>query len=490
MGKKIAILLPYKEQYTDTKAGAASIWVKDYFLESKLSNNTLVYGNLEKKYKPFTKNFKSLNLKGKFIKKNITYTMLLYDEYLKKKFSIIEIHNRPESLLYLIEKKVSSKLIFIFHNNPQDLRGSSSVKERMFIAENTDQIYFVSNWVKKKFFEGLPYQYRNNCDILYPSIKQLNKMPKKEKIIIFSGKLNSSKGYDVFGKAIIKILDKHKDWHALAIGNEPREKHVFIHSRFKILDWIKHDDILKYYKKASISVVPSKWQEPFGRTAMESAAYGCSTITSKNGGLPETFKNPIFIKAVNENELFKIINKLVIDNKLRKQTQNRNLRDVIHTIQKKVKKIDALKQHFLINKSNISKQRKFKILHISTFDERNNHRLFNISISNKLSKGFIRNDHDVINFSYRDYISKSFVRPNNYNINLKVKSIAENYRPDFILLGHNNILDAKIINSIKTKYKTKFSIWYEDALGSKGDGPNWKTNLKLIEKNHDFLKLI
>ena len=151
MNKNIAILLPYKEQYTDTKAGAASIWVKDYLLESKLSNQTIVYGNLDKTFRPFTKNFKSLNLKGKFIKKNITYTSLLYDEYLKYKFKIIEVHNRPESLLYLIDKKITSKLIFIFHNNPQDLRGSSTVKERMFIAENTDQIYFVSNWVKKNF---------------------------------------------------------------------------------------------------------------------------------------------------------------------------------------------------------------------------------------------------------------------------------------------------------------------------------------------------
>ena len=28
--KKIAILLPYKENYTENYAGAASIWVKDY----------------------------------------------------------------------------------------------------------------------------------------------------------------------------------------------------------------------------------------------------------------------------------------------------------------------------------------------------------------------------------------------------------------------------------------------------------------------------
>ena len=153
---------------------------------------------------------------------------------------------------------------------------------------------------KKKFFEGLPYKYRNNCDILYPAIKPLNKFPKKENIIIFSGKLNSSKGYDVFGKSVIRILNKYKKWKALAIGNEPREKHFFDHPRFKVVDWITHNQILNYYKKSSISVVPSKWKEPFGRTAMESAAYGCSTINSKNCGLPETFQNPLFINNVTD----------------------------------------------------------------------------------------------------------------------------------------------------------------------------------------------
>ena len=180
MNKDIAILLPYKEQYTKNYAGAASIWVKDYILDSDLKNNTIVYGNLDKKLKPFTKNFKSLEFGNTFIKKNITYTAKLYDEYLKYKFKIIEIHNRPESLNYLLKKNIDSKIIFIFHNNPLDLRGSGTIKERIFIAEKTDQVYFVSKWVKEKFFEGLPYKYRNNCDILYPAIKPLKKFPKKE----------------------------------------------------------------------------------------------------------------------------------------------------------------------------------------------------------------------------------------------------------------------------------------------------------------------
>ena len=59
-------------------------------------------------------------------------------------------------------------------------------------------------------------------------INQANKVKinfnKKEKIISFVGKLNSSKGYDIFGRTIIDVLNKNKDWNALVIGDEAREK--------------------------------------------------------------------------------------------------------------------------------------------------------------------------------------------------------------------------------------------------------------------------
>ena len=50
---------------------------------------------------------------------------------------------------------------------------------------------------------------------------------KKEKIITFVGKLNKAKGYDIFGSAIIDILNKNKDWKAIVIGDEEREKIIF-----------------------------------------------------------------------------------------------------------------------------------------------------------------------------------------------------------------------------------------------------------------------
>ena len=68
MKKNIAILLPYKEKYNLDKAGAASIWVKDYLSLSKLKNQTLIFGNLDKKDKPLTKNFVNIDLTKTYIK--------------------------------------------------------------------------------------------------------------------------------------------------------------------------------------------------------------------------------------------------------------------------------------------------------------------------------------------------------------------------------------------------------------------------------------
>ena len=118
MKKKIAIILPYKEIYSENHAGAASKWVKDYSILSSLSSQTIIYGNLENKLKPFSKNFKNINISQTSFSKTKQYINFFYKDYLKKDFDIIEIHNRPEYLNFLINKKVKSNLIFFFHNNP------------------------------------------------------------------------------------------------------------------------------------------------------------------------------------------------------------------------------------------------------------------------------------------------------------------------------------------------------------------------------------
>ena len=489
MSKEIAILLPYKEKFTNKDAGAASIWVKDYLKKSKLSNKTIVYGNLAKSEKPITNNFRNINISKIYIKKNLYYTKKFFQNCVDQQHKIIEIHNRPESLNFFFEKNKmkSFKLIFVFHNNPLELRGSKTVEERLNIIKNTDYIFFVSAWVKNKFFENIDVKERNNCEVLYPSIEPIKKINKnKKKTIIFTGKLNSSKGYDIFLEAITKILNKYNSWNAVAVGNEPREKFNVKHDRLKIYNWKTHNEILKLYDSSSISVVPSKWEEPFGRTAMESAAYGCATITSNNGGLKETFNNNLVLKKNNSSELFKEISNLIKNKKILHKEQFKNFNNVLHKLSKQVIKLDKIKNFLLFDTLNFFKSKNKKILHISTFDERNNHRLFNISLSNKISKGFIHNNHDVINFSYRNHLGL-INKKNTTTTNFKIKEIYNNYKPDLVILGHNNVLNREVLTHIKKKNSSKVILWYEDALSKKGEGPSWKSNLDLLEKNNDLI---
>ena len=128
-------------------------------------------------------------------------------------------------------------MIFFFHNNPKEIRGSKTIKERLNILEHTDKVFFVSAWTKKVSSKICPIKLNQIVKYYIHQLKK-QKFNKKKKKIIFTGKLNSSKGYDLFGEAIIKILNKYSQWNAVVAGNEPREKYYFNHKNLKIYPWL------------------------------------------------------------------------------------------------------------------------------------------------------------------------------------------------------------------------------------------------------------
>ena len=343
MNKRIAILLPYKEDYNKSNAGSASLWVKDFFENSKLKKITTIYG-INTKKKSLSKNF--VNLNNKFplftFKKNIFYAKLFLKN-IHKQTKIIEIHNRPEIFHFINKQNSNYKLILVFHNNPLLIRGSKKIKERKNILNKCSNIIFVSKWVQKKFFEGLDSKKSKKCSVIYPAIKRLDKLPKKENIITFIGKLNKSKGYDLAGIAVVNILNKYKNWKAIFAGNEEREKYNFSHKNLKIYRWLSHGKILKLLKKSSICLVPSVWEEPFGRISMEASIYGNAVILSNKGGLSETSKYHIKLKNLHVNNIFKEINNLILDKKKLSKLQKKSFFDYKIFIEKSAKIFDEIK---------------------------------------------------------------------------------------------------------------------------------------------------
>ncbi len=473
------IILPLKENYTTNNFGAVSIWVSEYIKYTKFDKNLIFCKKKLNKDKYLTKNICPISINSSYFT-NQSYIKKISNILNEKKTEIVEIHNRPEYALFLIENNPNIKINLIFHNDPNKIRFSNNRKYKEILVNKCNKIIFVSKWVKSQFFKNFTTPHKNNTDIIYNFIHPIKKMPKKNNIIIFSGKLNKSKGYGIFCKVISKILDKYKNWYALVYGDDPREEFNIHHKRLQINNWINHKRLLKIFEKTSISIVNPTWEEPFGRTAMESASRGCAVITSKSGGLSETFINNLVLSKNNEKMLYNKICSLIDNRDLLRKIQKANLNNVLHKPSLSVNKLDKLREKISYSKK--LKKKYYKILHIGNFGVKVNHRLFNISISNKLSNGLIRNGHDVINFDFRNTTKRLFY---NQDINKKIIEIVKHYRPDLILFGHNNIMDRSSLLTIKEKYNCKISLWYEDHV-MKGD-PNYKNNLNLIEKNHDLI---
>ena len=324
---KISILLPYKENFTDNSAGAVSLFVNDICNESIYQDSTYIFGNTDYKDK-LSKNYINLSLDKKIFQSTSKRYVDSFLDYQKDmKTDLIEIHNRP-NYIRQIRKQFDKKIILYFHNDPLTMQGSKTKSERLFLLNNIDKILFNSNWSKNRFFIG----FKNNeitkekIDVCFQSSSKVKiNFKDKENVISFVGKLNSAKGYDLFGQTIIKILDKHKDWKARVYGDEPREKLTFKHKNLKIYGFKNNNYILNDLKKISISVVCSRWNEPFGRTSLEAASRGSAVIISNKGGLPETTPNAIKLKVLTSSCLFNEIEKLIYDKKKLLSVQKKKL---------------------------------------------------------------------------------------------------------------------------------------------------------------------
>ena len=111
------------------------------------------------------------------------------------------------------------------------MNGSKQITDRDYLIRNVDKIIFNSKWSRDRFFLKSKFKdlMINKSEICFQSISKVPfELKKKEKIITFVGKLNSAKGFDIIWKNNNQNFDKHKDWRGYIIGDEPREKNVFL----------------------------------------------------------------------------------------------------------------------------------------------------------------------------------------------------------------------------------------------------------------------
>lgn len=477
---KIAILLPYKENFSKYETGAVSIFVNSINKLSKYKDDINIFGATS--FKPLSKNYENLNFKKRFY---LSSSKIYVENFLKKinirKFDILEIHNRPHYLNYINNLENTKKIIF-FHNDPLQMQGSETKNDRLNIYTKADTLIFNSIWTKNQFLKDLPIGYDDNKIKIIPQSTSKVKInfSKKKKIISFVGKLNNSKGYDIFGVAIIKILNKYPEWSSIVIGNEPREKLFYNHPRLKIFGFKDNDYVLNKLKEVGISVVPSKWDEPFGRSSLEAASRGCAVIRSDKGGLNETTNASIVLKKLTSDEIYKHLDFLIRKPINLKKLQVKTYKQFKLTNKYSSNLLDKIRNELIKPKQKVS-IKCLKILHITNFNERFNGRL-HYNTSKRINNALIKLGHNVYQLSDRDIISSSrsiFNKSPKKILNEKIIEIGKNFNPDLIILGHADSVNSKTLRSLKIKNNNlKISQWFLDPLSR--NGPDYQNNKKRI----------
>ena len=110
---------------------------------------------------------------------------------------------------------------------------------------------------------------------------------KKENMVLYAGELSEKKGI----RTLLRAMEGFKGARLLLIGKGELEGPLRSDGRAEVLDWMDREELYAYMKKAKAVVLPSKWEEPFGRILIEAIGNGTVAIGSDRGGIPEVLSH-------------------------------------------------------------------------------------------------------------------------------------------------------------------------------------------------------
>jgi glycosyltransferase involved in cell wall biosynthesis len=214
--------------------------------------------------------------------------------------ALIEVQNRPEIALRLAWLFPRIPVGLMLHNDPVEMRAARSPAARARLLRRLRPVMAVSDYLRRRFMEGVDpsagtVELMRNCidlAVVPPPAARHN-------VILFAGRVVADKAPDSFIRACVIALKSLPGWRAEIIGADgmsatSRETDYVRQVRDQaaaagvtMTGYRDHPLVLEAMTRAAIVVVPSRWNEPFGLTALEAIACGAPLIVSPRGGLPE-----------------------------------------------------------------------------------------------------------------------------------------------------------------------------------------------------------
>jgi UDP-glucose:(glucosyl)LPS alpha-1,2-glucosyltransferase len=301
---RVAVVLPPREGFGPETAGAIGL------LQARLASvaaapqspfSVVVLG-VAKPGAVFAIPFKPIDISGWFGTATSRYARGILRTLDTLAPDLVEIHNRPDLAARISRRFPAHRIALILHNDPRGMRGASSPRRRAALSRGLGCVICVSAFLRDCWMEGVtdartPEILPNCLDIaaLPPAVP----ITAREHLILFAGRLVADKGADTFVAACAVALPQLPGWRAVMIGadrfrpDSPETpftrslRRSAVEAGVALLGFQNHEEVMAALSRAAIAVVPSRWQEPFGLTALEAMASGCALVTSSRGGLGE-----------------------------------------------------------------------------------------------------------------------------------------------------------------------------------------------------------
>ena len=213
--------------------------------------------------------------------------------------ALIEVHNRPDVALHLAQALPTVPVSLFLHNDPQGMRRARTPAERRSLLARLARVVTVSAWLRGRLLEDVG---DGRADVL-PNCLDLARLPPppaaRERLILFAGRIVTDKGADAFIRACAGALPRLPGWRAAMLGADRfgaaspatpyvrRLRQEAAAAGVVMEGWRPHAEVVAAMGRAAIVVVPSRWPEPFGLTALEAMASGAALLCAPRGGLPE-----------------------------------------------------------------------------------------------------------------------------------------------------------------------------------------------------------
>lgn len=159
---------------------------------------------------------------------------------------------------------------------------------------NRPDIYVgVSNFILGKHHAFLKTLSANQKRVVYNAIEmpaEIRITSRPRLVIGYIGRIAEDKGFGYLIQQINELQKKYPHQFSFLVAGVGEQ--TYVDDMKKRLEGMKFEFLGKikpetFYSRVDITIVPSQWNEPFGRVAIESLAYGVPACIADSGGLTE-----------------------------------------------------------------------------------------------------------------------------------------------------------------------------------------------------------